>query len=379
MRIVYVLHDTDEFGGASKSFLSLLTGLMHKGVEPLVVLPNSERLTRELQERGIPTLVLNYRPSTYPYEDSIKDYLLWIPRLIARRIVNAIAAGQLAKKIEGFDLVHTNVSVIDIGARAARQRGIPHIYHFREYADLDFGMKYFPCKRSFYKTVKHAICITKGVQAHHQLEGKAEVIYDCVFNEGVIKQETRNEKRDYLFFAGRLEETKGIEDLLEAYARSKKTLPLWIAGAPLEDSYLDKLKQKTQQYGIADNVQFLGTRTDVMELMADACATIVPSFNEGFGRILPEAMLAKCLTIGRNTGGTKEQFDNGMELTGSEIGLRFDTTEQLTNLIDKVCATDRTEWEGYIERAYQTVSTLYTQEACAAAVLDYYQTITHAK
>lgn len=375
MKIAYILHDTDEFGGANKSFISLLTGLMHKGIEPLVVLPNSEGLTRRLQERGIPTLVLNYRPSTYPYEDSIKDYLLWIPRLIARKIVNAIAAGQLAKQIDGFDLVHTNVSVVDIGARAAHKQRIPHIYHFREYADLDFGMKYFPCKRSFYKTVKHAICITKGVQAHHQLEGNAEVIYDCVFNEAINNHKSTINNHKYLFFAGRLEDTKGIEDLLEAYARSKKTLPLWVAGAPLEDSYMDKLKQKTQQYGIADKVQFLGARTDVMELMADACATIVPSFNEGFGRILPEAMLAKCLTIGRNTGGTKEQFDNGLELTSKEIGLRFNTQEKLTDLIDKVCMTDQSEWNDYIERAYQTVTTIYTQEACANATMNFYQSV----
>lgn len=375
MKVVYVLHDTDEFGGANKSFMSLLTGLMQKGVEPLVVLPNEEGLTRELQKRGIPTLVLNYRLNTYPYNECLKDYLLWIPRLIFRRYLNAKAAHQLAQHIDGFDLVHTNVSVIDIGYRAATAKGIPHIFHFREYADFDFGMKYFPCKRSFYKTVKHAICITKGVKEHHQLKGKAEVIYDCVINEDIKKQETRNKNQDYLFYAGRLEETKGIEDLLEAYARTKKVLPLRVAGAALNDLYLDQLKQKTRQLGIEDKVLFQGVRTDVTELMAGARATIVPSYNEGFGRILPEAMLAKCLTIGRNTGGTKEQFDNGLDLTGQEIGLRFNTKEELTDRIDQVCMTDKAEWSSHIERAYQTVNTIYTQEACTNATMNYYHSV----
>lgn len=373
-----MLHDTDEFGGASKSFLSLLTGLMHKGVEPLVVLPNSEGLTRTLQERGVATLVLNYRLSTYPYEGSIKDYLLWLPRLIARRIVNAIAVGQLAKQIEGYDLVHTNVSVVDIGCRASKRKAIPHVYHFREYADLDFGMKYFPCKRSFYKTVEHAICITKGVQAHHRLEDKAEVIYDCVLSEETTPLNSRLSTlnpRDYLFFAGRLEETKGIEELLEAYAKSKRLLPLWVAGAAVDEEYLDLLKQRVQQWGIADKVQLLGARTDVGALMAGARATIVPSFNEGFGRILPEAMHAKCLTIGRNTGGTKEQLDNGLRLTGQEIGLRFCTKEELASLIDQVCTTDPSAWSDYVERAYQTVNTLYTEEACANATMNVYHSV----
>lgn len=375
MKIVYILHDTDEFGGANKSFMSLLRGLMKKGVEPLIVLPNNRGLTRKLNEEGIPTLVLNYRLNTYPYEESLKDFLLWIPRLIARRYLNAKAARQLAGHIDGYNLVHTNVSVIDIGERAAKAKGIPHVFHFREYADLDFSMKYFPCKRSFCKTVKHSICITKGVQGHHHLSENSRVIYDTVIDERVKSLVTLSDNEQYLLYAGRLEETKGIEDLLKAYANSRKLLPLWVAGAPSEDLYLDKLKQKAQQYNIENKVRFLGARNDVMELMAGAHATIVPSFNEGFGRILPEAMLAGCLTIGRNTGGTKEQYDNGLELTGGEIGLRFNTMEELTDLIDKACMTERTEWSSYIERAYKTVNTLYTQEACSNATMDFYHSI----
>lgn len=379
MKIAYILHDTDEFGGANKSFLSLLIGLMKKGVEPLIVLPNNRGLTKKLKEEGIPTLVLNYRLNTYPYEKSLKDYLLWIPRLFFHRYLNARATRQLAKQIEGYDLVHTNVSVIDIGERAAKIKGIPHIFHFREYADLDFGMKYFPCKSSFYKTVRHSICITKGVQEYHRLSEDSKVIYDTVIDERVQSVTTPSHKEQYLLYAGRLEETKGIEDLIEAYAKSKKLLPLWVAGAPLEDLYLDKLKQETRLYGIENKVRFLGVCTDIMELMAGACATIVPSHNEGFGRILPEAMLAKCLTIGRNTGGTKEQFDNGLELNGKEIGLRFNTKTELTDLIDKVCMTDRAEWSNCIELAYKTVNTLYTQEACSNATMDYYQSVIQKK
>lgn len=375
MKIVYILHDTDEFGGANKSFMSLLRGLMKRNVQPLVVLPNSRGLTRRLKEEGIPTMVLNYRLNTYPYEESLKDYLLWIPRLICRRYLNAKAAHLLARHIDGYDLVHTNVSVIDIGERAARVKGISHIYHFREYVDLDFSMRYYPCKRSFYKTVKNSICITKGVQEHHHLFEGSKLIYDAVVDELTDSLSAPLYKERYLLYAGRLEETKGIEELLKAYAKSKRYLPLWVAGTHLEDAYLDRLKQQTQQYGIECKVRFLGTRNDVMELMAGAHATIVPSYNEGFGRILPEAMLAGCLTIGRNTCGTKEQFDNGLELNGEEIGLRFNTMAELTNLIDRVSITEKTEWSGYIERAYKTVNALYSQEVCTDATMEFYNSI----
>ena len=45
--------------------------------------------------------------------------------------------------------------------------------------------------------------------------------------------------------------------------------------------------------------------------MSKALALFVPSSFEGFGFITVEAMFCGCLVIGRNTGGTKEQFDNG--------------------------------------------------------------------
>lgn len=377
IKVAYILHDTDQYGGAYKSFLPMLHALIDKGIEPLVVVPNNRGVAKDLKEKGIPTLVLSYRLNTYPYEESIKDYLLWIPRLIARRYVNAKATRQLVKKIRDFDLIHSNSSVVDIGSRAAKQIGIPHIYHFRENTDL-IGMRYYPCKDSFYKTATNSICITKGVQKHHRLSNNSAVIYDCIIeDENKIKFPTTGTK-DYLFFAGRLEHNKGIEELIDAYTHSNKLLPLWVAGAALEESYLEMLKKETNEFGIEDKIKFLGARTDVLKLMAGARATIVPSYNEGFGRIMPEAMFAQCLVIGRNTTGTREQFDNGFQLTGKEIGLRFNTREELTDAINRVCTADISEWDEYIERAYTTVNTLYTQEACSTAVMDYYNKILKA-
>ena len=44
-------------------------------------------------------------------------------------------------------------------------------------------------------------------------------------------------------------------------------------------------------------------------------------------------MYNHCLVIGRNTAGTKEQFDNGLDQTGEEIGLRFDSDLELKTLM----------------------------------------------
>ena len=40
LNVVYVLNSTYALGGASKSFVSMLSGLMERGVHPIVVLPD---------------------------------------------------------------------------------------------------------------------------------------------------------------------------------------------------------------------------------------------------------------------------------------------------------------------------------------------------
>lgn len=379
MKVAYILHDTDEFGGANKSFMSLLTALMQKSVEPVVVLPNKRGIARKLEERGIPTLVLNYRLNIYPSKESLKDYLLWIPRLIFYRYLNAKASRQLAKHVEGYDIIHTNVSVVDIGRRAAAVKRIPHLFHFREYADKDFRMHYFPGREHFYHTVQHAICITQGIRDYHHLPSDTRVIYNGIFSDITPYYTEQQDNKRYLLYAGRLEKTKGIEDLLLAYSHSNKKLPLWIAGSAVTDEYLAYLQRLCQYLGIDKQVYFIGGRTDILPIMADARAIIIPSQHEAFGRVMAEAMFQRCLTVGRDTDGIREQFENGLKLTGAEIGLRFHDIAELTVHINTICETDDKQWGEYITRAYQTVTQLYNVETCAAAILDYYQTIINIK
>ena len=56
---VYILNATTETGGASKSFIAMLKGLMTMGVKPTVVLPDTHGLYNTLSQLGVRTIVLN--------------------------------------------------------------------------------------------------------------------------------------------------------------------------------------------------------------------------------------------------------------------------------------------------------------------------------
>jgi glycosyltransferase involved in cell wall biosynthesis len=92
---------------------------------------------------------------------------------------------------------------------------------------------------------------------------------------------------------------------------------------------------------------------------------IVPSHTEAFGLVMAEAMTNKCLVIARNIDGLKEQFDNGLNEHGDEIGLRFDTSHQLFMRMKESIVMTTEQRQAMIKRAYETVSKLYAEERCA--------------
>ena len=385
MKIAFVLNSTLVTGGASKSFLSMLAGLMNIGVIPFVILPDRNGLYNTINELDVKTFVLTYRESTYPpYGKTFIDILLFLPRLFGRIYVNWRASSKLKKifKEEMPDIVHTNVSVVNIGFKAARKLGIPHIYHIREYGDLDFNRHYFPFHSTFRKQLEkpgaYSICITKDIQRHHRQEGKptSRIIYNGIMSRRDILPSNTGK---YFLFMGRIEPAKGLDFLLKAYKKySENTanpLPLHIAGAAHDNNYIKYINRYIKEANIGNNILFLGEIKEVEPVLHNAKAIIIPSCFEGFGRVMPEAMFYGCLVIGRNTGGTKEQMDNGKCLTGKEIAQSFNTEEQLAEQLLTVSTAQAKDFDPIRERAFQTVNTLYTTEATVENVYQFYQDI----
>lgn len=382
MKVLYILNSTIMSGGATKSFLTLITGL--KDVHPYVIVPDRKGVYPVLKEKRIPTFVLSYRHCTYPRYKSVKDLALFFPRLIARRVLSQLAAKAVEKicTSEGIDLIHTNVSVIDIGIRAAQSLNIPHIFHIREFGDLDFAEHYFPCKRLYHKYFKkdksYAICITKGIQKYHGLSDyNSTVIYNGISIKP-LSDYVRTDER-YFLFAGRIERAKGVKELLCAFkcyaSQNSNPCKLLLAGKTGDTAYVNEIRLFIERNGLSSLVKLLGERMDIAGLMHYAMATIVPSKSEAFGRTTAEAMAYGCLVIGHDTGGTKEQFDNGLYETGHEIGIRYSTEEDLCKAMTKIGLSGSQDYAMMKADAKMTVQKLYNAENYVGKVCDYYNEI----
>ena len=66
MKVLYVVSATQVTGGGSKSFLNLLHGVIHHGIEPLVVCPDQGKMFQNLQKKRIKVANCFYRFNTYP-------------------------------------------------------------------------------------------------------------------------------------------------------------------------------------------------------------------------------------------------------------------------------------------------------------------------
>lgn len=386
MTILYVLISTDPLAGSTKSFLILLRGVMRAGINAVVVVPDTNGIYSVLNNMGARVIVQYEKGCTWAWARTLKQTLLYIPRQAGRMVVNFIACRSLEKKLEDItiDLVHSNSTVTALGRHIARKRRIPHLYHVREYGDKDFGLTYFPTNRIFRKRLRekgtYTACITKDIQRHHGLAEwpSSRVIYNGIIQETVNASFPHTE-RDFFLYAGRIEPTKGLLKLVKAYCAYAKNvsspLPLKVAGEVTDPAYMRTVENCIYANGIKEKVLFLGKVDNMSELYQGAKAIVIPSENEGFGRCMPEAMSYGCIAIGHNTAGTKEQFDNGLEMLATEIGLRYDTQEQLTAALQRLHSMPHDEMHSLQEAAFQCVSRLYTDKAYVSSVLDFYDCI----
>lgn len=118
-----------------------------------------------------------------------------------------------------------------------------------------------------------------------------------------------------LVLAGRPEAWKGHAQLLQALAGLRE-LPgwmCWIVGGPktsAQKTFLRGLQRSAAQWGIQDQVKFVGQREDVPELLAAADLFCQPNLTpEPFGIVFIEALYAGLPVVSARHGGAEEIVD----------------------------------------------------------------------
>ena len=390
MRIIYIVNTLEPLWGDVKAANHLATRLIKMGVEYMFIVCKDSNVDEMYLQQGAQIERLVYRASIYPPLRNVKDWVMLVPRVLKTLVMNMRAEQKLLRLAKSFhpDIIHTNNSLISIGYHVAKRLGLPHVWHIREYGDAGFGNHYLFSKiqqhRRYRREMSYTICITKDIQRYNHLAGwdNSRVVYDGVLSEAQVTY--YSSKKPYFLYVGRVMRGKGTLDLLEAYVvyshMVTNPLPLHIAGSCPDSDFEIECRNVVENGNVQDKVCFIGVIKDILPLYQEAQALIVPSLAEGFGLITAEAMFSGCLVVGRDVAGTKEQFDNGVELIGEEIALRYSQQEQLvqhmiaiTDAVERGTFTE--QFEPMILRAQQVVQKLYTSECNAEQIYQFYQDI----
>jgi glycosyltransferase involved in cell wall biosynthesis len=111
---------------------------------------------------------------------------------------------------------------------------------------------------------------------------------------------------------------KGQNDairILELLKRSKLDARLLLVGSPKfvsgatrydNRAYARELEQLTESLGLGEDVQFLGERDDIPEILRAVDVLLVPSWEEPFGLAIIEAMAMQVPVAATNVGGPVE-------------------------------------------------------------------------
>lgn len=114
---------------------------------------------------------------------------------------------------------------------------------------------------------------------------------------------------DFFFFPSRITPLKRQALVIEALAFASKKIRVVFAGQADTSKYLESLKERATELGVADQITWLGhvEEQQKRELYAQCLMVLFPSFNEDYGFVTPEGMLsAKGVITLADSGGALE-------------------------------------------------------------------------
>lgn len=389
--ILFISHER-KMGGANHSLVELVKGLQELGNKvSVVVLYRGCPIDKKLREMGIETFPCFFgwwqQPKSWPFALKLLFRLLhWSQRISVIRLSGYV-------KEKHVEIIHSNTSVIDIGAQVAAQTGCKHVWHFREYGEDDYRLEYMYGKEVsldyVYKNSDMIVFISNALYESYKqyTDGiKTRIIYDGIVSKemedskiGLPEPNARETKQIYTFLVtGNISRGKNQKLVVEAVnvlinlmGIDDRRFQVYFAGmtTSLAESkrYLREIRSFIGQCGLK-NVFFTGYVDDMARLRREVDAEIIPSVSEAYGRVTLEAMISRNLVIASDSGSNPELI--GM----NEHGLLFRNND-VTDLAAKMLQAMEGDYMECRERAYEYVRKVHRQEDSFRKIQSIYEGI----
>lgn len=283
--------------------------------------------------------------------------------------VTALRAARFVRR-EKIDIIHSNTGVINIGALISRLSGCHHVWHLREFGDLDFSLYPLVTRRRYVRVMNRCtdyfICISKAISEHYTWidPEKKVVIYNGVDQAHCITRDSHADDCVDFLISGRIGKAKGQQCAVDAcrilLEKGKTNFHLSLCGqGSLEEPVPDALKPYISELGVIKDMPALRKGMDV---------ELVCSKAEAFGRVTAEAMMGGMPVIGSNTGGTTELIRDGETGFLFEQGNAYDLADKMAYYMEQ---PKRCRVMGEKARAYAMEH--FTIERCVKEIVALYE------
>lgn len=341
IRTLFVTHVTN-MAGANRSMYQLILELKNEyNVLPVVLGPKCDNSNSKIKT-NIESIGVEYIENDIRFfkiaSPTTKSFISYLRYLYTQRF--------LYKKLlpYHFDIIHSNSSVIDIGAYLRLQLKCKHVWHLRDFGDKDYSL--YPVGGNLYErfTYRHAdafIAISKAIQKHYNKKvdaRKVNLIYNGIKDVEKDFVAKHNNNRTEFICAGiitpgknQMEIVKAADELVNK--RNVTNFHITLVGFQ-EKNYINTINQLITNKKINSFFTILKETDHIKDLVSKMDVGIMCSKAEAFGRVTVEYMLQNLLVIANNQGANPEILKD--EETGYiyEAGSYLRLADKMQNIIN---------------------------------------------
>ena len=319
--------------GGGKSTINLVKGVEGSGIERVFFSEEKGGVERVLREIGVKTVVEKLPKSIDKYDGKIFRYSVWSKMRallgvlgynwkVARRLEECEVDGIWVRGIRGVLLTglaaywRSIPLVWDIGVEH-RSKGLVRVLHLiglllservvtqaKSQPDEIFGDRVARAFPSTFKTICPGITEKRRERLQRAVEDR-----------------TWNAEERTIICVGSIHPRKNQMMLLHAFSEIAPQFggaTIQVVGPIKDDAYHQKLQRFVEEEGLTHQVEFLGWREDVPELLGKSDMLVLCSHREGVPHVVREAMFAEIPVIATSVGGVPEAVEDGE--TGFLVG-----------------------------------------------------------
>ena len=223
------------------------------------------------------------------------------------------------------DIVHSHSSKAGfLGRLAARAAGVPHIVHtphghiFEGYFSPVVTRAFIAMERVAARWTDRIITLSDGEARDHLEQGIGRPGQFVTIPSGVDLDAVTSAPPVRLVAGGpvvgtvaRLVPVKGLHYLIEAAPEILRRSPgarfLLVGDGEMRPD----LEAQARALGLQDRIAFAGFREDIPSVLAGTDLVVLPSLNEGMGRVLVMAMVLGKPIVATRVGGVAELLGDG--------------------------------------------------------------------